>query len=178
MADGGFRPSLTTMAPVDSANADISQDQKLRELAQGFGRAAATQDAQALRKITTDDVTLTVPGTSRLAGRHQGVDDVLQVPGALQRAGLKLEVLWVATGASSVVICGRDHGERHGVTLDVTVAMVLTLTGDRISGVVMHLSDVKAFSTYVDAALPPRDLPPSPKPGREGLFAVPTNRNG
>ena len=140
------------MTPVDSVNADLSQDQKLRKLAQVFGRAAATQDAQALRQITTDDVTLTVPGTSRLAGRHQGVNDVLQVPAALQRAGLKLEVQGVATGASSVVICGRDHGERDGVTLDVIVALVLTLTGERISGVAMHVSDVEAFSAFVESA--------------------------
>lgn len=162
MAGCGLRPSITNMAPVDSVNTDLSQDQKLRELAQAFGRAAATQDAQALRQITTDDVTLTVPGTSRLAGRHEGVDDVLHVPGALQRAGLKLEVLWVASGASSVVICGREHGERHGVTLDVIVAIVLTLTGDRISGVAMHISDVEAFSAFVDAALLPSDIPGRP----------------
>ena len=163
------------MASVDSVNADFSQDQKLRELAQAFGRASATQDVQAFRQIATPDVTLSVPGTSRLAGRHEGPDDVLHVPGALQRAGLKLEVLFVATGASSVIICGRDHGEGNGVSLDVTMALLLTVTGDRISGVSAHISDVAAFTAFVDAAVLPRDrandpsclwpVPPRPAAG-------------
>lgn len=116
-------------------------------LAQRFATALFTRDPDLLRQVCTDDVTWTVPGTSTVAGVNHGVDGILTVQAAFH--GVTATIEHVLHGTGSVVALLHETGDRDGTRLDVRVALVLTLRGDRISALTGHLSDVAAFSAFV-----------------------------
>lgn len=118
-------------------------------LAQRFAVALATADRAALQQICADDVTWTIPGESPISGTNKGVEGVLTVQRTLQEHEVKADLQQLLHGRDSVVGLLHETGDKDGRHLDVTVALVLELRGDRISAIIGHISDVAMFTAYL-----------------------------
>ncbi|MEV4343590.1 nuclear transport factor 2 family protein [Actinoplanes sp. NPDC049596] len=116
-------------------------------LAQRFAVALAARDADALGAVCTDDVSWTVPGTGAVAGVHTGVGGILAVQAAF--GGITATIEKILYGRDSVIALLHETGDRDGRHLDVHVALVLSLRGDRIRALTGHISDLEAFSAFV-----------------------------
>ncbi|MCF2131718.1 nuclear transport factor 2 family protein [Strepomyces sp. STD 3.1] len=119
------------------------------DIAQRFATALTTLDAEALRKVCTEDVCWTVPGDGPVGGRIDGVDGIIGFQRVLGAHSVDTEVRQIFHGRDSLVALLHDSGEHDGKRLDVDLALVLTVEEDRISRIDGHLADVTAFARYL-----------------------------
>lgn len=118
-------------------------------LIQRFIAALAAQDEVALRELCAEDVTWSVPGTSKIAGINVGVEGILAIQRTLREHELKVSLQQILHGRDSIVLLLHDTGSRDGRHVDVTVALLLDLRDDTISRITGHLSDMEMFSDYL-----------------------------
>ena len=120
-----------------------------RTLAVRFATALNAGDEATLREICTPDVSWTLPGTSEVAGRHEGVPGLLAVEAALAPHQIRPELEALLHGPDSVVALAHDTGEKPGRHLDIRVALYLQLRDGKVARLVSHLSDVQALDDYL-----------------------------
>ena len=118
-------------------------------LIQRFTAALAAQDEAALRELCADDITWSVPGTSKIAGINVGVEGILAIQRTLREHELKVGLQQILHGRDSIVLLLHDTGSKDGTHVDVTVALLLDLRDDKISRITGHLSDMEMFSDYL-----------------------------
>ncbi|GGV56762.1 hypothetical protein GCM10010245_89770 [Streptomyces spectabilis] len=119
--------------------------QLVRSLFDAFG----TGDLDALGGLLAPDVVRTVPGSHRLSGEHRGRDAVianLAVAGRLTRGSLRVELRWVfTTGHGQVVSVNRCTATRGATSIDEHVAVLFTISGGLIIGIVEFFERQEPF---------------------------------
>ncbi|QXG74372.1 nuclear transport factor 2 family protein [Modestobacter sp. L9-4] len=120
-----------------------------RELAVRFATALGTRDEQALGELCTPDVSWTIPGTSEVSGRHEGVAGLVAVEAALAPHQIRPRLEALLHGPDSIVVLAHDTGDHRGRQLDIRVALHVQVRAGRIAALVSHMSDVEAFDSYL-----------------------------
>ena len=124
-------------------------DEAQRSLAVRFATALNAGDEATLREICTLDVSWSLPGTSEVAGRHEGVSGLLAVEAALAPHRIRPELEALLHGPDSVVAIAHDTGEKDDRHLDIRVALHLQLRDGKVARLVSHMSDVQALDDYL-----------------------------
>ncbi|NMO51546.1 SnoaL-like domain-containing protein [Actinoplanes sp. TBRC 11911] len=119
------------------------------ELGMRFGVALAEMNEEGLREVCTEDVTWSIPGSSRVSGTSFGVAGLLAVQRVLHDAGVTAEIQQVLYGRDSMVAMLHETGSKDGKTLDVIVASVVELRGRRIARITANVSDVEQLNRYL-----------------------------
>ena len=123
---------------------DIQGDVAIR-----FATALNTRDEQGLQDICTADVSWTIPGTSAVSGRHEGIAGLVDVEAALHPYEVRPQLEALLHGPDSVVALVHDTGDHRGRRLDIRVALHIQLRQGRVAALVSHMSDVQAFDDYL-----------------------------
>jgi uncharacterized protein len=122
-----------------------------RALTVRFATALNTRDEQTLREICTPDVTWTIPGTTEVSGRNEGVAGLVAVEAALSPYGIRPQLEALLHGPDSVVALVHDTGDHRGRSLDIRVALHIQLRDGKVAALVSHMSDLQAFDDYLAA---------------------------
>jgi uncharacterized protein len=120
-----------------------------RSLAVRFATALNTRDEQTLRELCSPDVSWTIPGTSEVSGRNEGVAGLVAVEAALAPHQITPQLEALLHGPDSIVALVHDTGDARGRRLDIRVALSIQLHEGRIAALVSHMSDVQAFDDYL-----------------------------
>jgi uncharacterized protein len=125
----------------------LTTDQK-HELQIRLAGAIANVDRAGLLACSVEDITWTLPGSSRVSGSFVGADEVLNVGRTFAEVGYHFEVENITFGPDDVAVILRATGARNGRTVDEAVVNVVGFAGDRVASIVTHLSDVEGFNAY------------------------------
>jgi uncharacterized protein len=134
----------STAAPDDEAGAT----QRQRAIVGAFATAIVNDDHAGIAEHATPDIIWTIPGSSVVAGRATGIDDVTRLADTFAQYGLHISPRGMAFGRDTVAVTLHDIGEHNGKRLEQDVVNVLTIRGDQISEVTAHLTDIGSFDAY------------------------------
>jgi uncharacterized protein len=118
------------------------------DLARRLTVALATGDLEALRAMCEPDVAWTVPGTGVLAGRHEGVEGLVEVERTIVGHALGSQVEHLLFGPDSIVAVLHVRGDGNGRHVDARVGLHVQLRDGRVAAVTSHLGDPAAYSAY------------------------------
>lgn len=125
----------------------ISDNDKLT-IGKKFLEALKNRDWELMRSVLSPECVWTLPGTSLLSGPANGADAVIKRAGQLRDFGVMIEVKHILIGLQSVALSLHNTAKRGDLVLDQYVAIVCDLSGDKISKITTHLSDVEGINVF------------------------------
>ena len=123
-------------------------DQDKEHIATTFITALRARDVQTFKKIMTDDVVWSLPGSCIVSGLAEGVEGILKRSDTLVGYGVKLEILHVALGYDGVALLLHNTAERNGQILDEYLATVCTLRENKIARLDTYISDIPMLNSF------------------------------
>jgi uncharacterized protein len=138
-------PAVNSIAAPDD---EAAATQRQRAIVGAFATAVVHDDHAGIAEHATPDIVWTIPGSSVVSGRATGIDDVTRLADTFAQYGLHITPQGFAFGRDTVAVTLHDTGEHNGKRLEQDVVNVLTISGDKISEVTAHLTDIGAFDAY------------------------------
>ena len=115
--------------------------------------AVRAGDADAARRLLTDDFIWRVPGTSPIAGDTHGADEWVDKFQRLVQLGLKPEILATLEGPDHVATVQRNTADIDGHMLDVRVVNLFTIRGGKVAAMETFFDDQAALDGFWTAVL-------------------------
>src|SRR5262249_24553679 len=119
-----------------------------RDIAQKFIKGLTNHDSGLLRKILTDDVVWSLPGTSLMSGEAHGVEAILRRSEILSSFNVEIEIQHVVFGLNDVALLLHNTGEQDAAVLDEHLATVCRLDGNKIRRLDTFISDVPMLNSF------------------------------
>ncbi|BBZ46682.1 hypothetical protein MPRM_39630 [Mycobacterium parmense] len=152
LAGSGMAVALACVVPGPKSTAspdyDAAATQRQRAIVGAFATAIVHDDHAEIAGHATPDIVWTIPGNSVVSGRATGIDDVTRLADTFAQYGLHIAPQGFAFGRDTVAVTLHDTGEHNGKRLQQDVVNVLTISGDKISEVTAHLTDIDSFDAY------------------------------
>jgi ketosteroid isomerase-like protein len=123
-------------------------DNERKQVATAFIEALRAGDVDGFRRIMTDDVIWTLPGTSTVSGVAKGVDGIQRRARAIVEHGANVEIQHVVLGYEGVALLLHNTGSRNGKTLDEYLTTVCTLYKGKIARLDTYISDIPMVNAY------------------------------
>jgi ketosteroid isomerase-like protein len=141
----------------------MTQDTKLQATAQAFTSSLIGLDEMALAAVTSQDVTWTIPGATRISGVHVGSAALISIAATLRRRNITIAVESFLAGPDGVIALLHEvaEGPGHGIVLDVKSALAIDIRGTEVVSLSSYISDIAAYSDYLSTTSD------GPKPERE-----------
>jgi hypothetical protein len=146
MFPGGVVEAIRQKAGSEQA-APIS-DSERKALATSFIEALRSLNENGLKKIMTDDVVWTLPGSSLVSGVAHGVAGILKRAQAIVDRDVTLEIMHVVLGHEGVALLLHNTGKWKGKVLDEYLTTVCTLRDGKIARLDTYISDIPMVNTY------------------------------
>lgn len=107
-------------------------------------------DRDAAFSFYADDIVMTLPGRTGLAGVHEGKEAVVACIRALleRTEGVQVEVLDALTSDEHVALLLRERAARPGAELDMTRVNLYRVRGDKIVAIAIFEGDQYAVDDY------------------------------
>jgi uncharacterized protein len=137
-------PTAISVATPD----DVLTTQRQQAIVRAFAAAIVHDDHAEIAEYATPDIAWTIPGSSVVSGRANGVAEVTRLADTFAQYELHISPQGLAFGTDTVAVKLHDNGVHNGKKLDQDVVNVLTIRGDKISEVTAHLTDVDSFDSY------------------------------
>jgi ketosteroid isomerase-like protein len=123
-------------------------DNERKQLAIAFIEALRAGDVDGFRRIMTDDVIWTLPGTSSVSGVAKGVDGIQKRARAIVNHGANVEIQHVVLGYEGVALLLHNTGSRNGKILNEYLTTVFTLYEGKIARLDTYISDIPMVDAY------------------------------
>jgi len=149
-ADGMFPGGIADVVhkTTEAGAADSISDKDKKALAASFIAALRSLDAEGFRKIMTDDVVWTLPGSSLVSGVVAGVPGILKRAQAIVDRGVTLEIMHVVLGREGVALLLHNTGKWNGRVLDEYLTTVCSLRDGKIARLDTYISDIPMVDAY------------------------------
>jgi hypothetical protein len=104
----------------------MATDELKKTIAQQFLEALRSRDWNLLRSIMTGDIVWTLPGTSLISGKANGVDEVIVRAQRIVSYGLTFNLNYILIGQSGIALALHNTASRGTQTLDGHLVTVCT----------------------------------------------------
>ncbi len=125
----------------------VDKEQVVRQGYQAF----TDGDMERFRVIYTPDVVQSEPGSNKISGEHEGVDNVLGLYGKifeLSGGTFSLDLKSVKVQGDKVVAAHHSKAERDGKTLDMDQTIEFTFSGEKVSRLDVASADQAVVDTF------------------------------
>jgi len=126
----------------------MATDELKKTIAQQFLEALRSRDWNLLRSIMTGDIVWTLPGTSLISSKANGVDEVIVRAKRIVSYGLTFNLNYILIGQSGLALALHKTASRGIQTLDEHLATVCTLPDGKICEINTYLSDVEMVNAF------------------------------
>jgi hypothetical protein len=128
----------------------VADNSDVERTTRRFAEALLTLNVSALTSVSAPDLTWTIPGHGRISGVHRGVAAVIAVSATIREFGISIAIKQILIGHHGVTALLHETGNQHRRSLDVRIALVLTIVGHEVTTVDGYISDVAAYDRYLD----------------------------
>ncbi len=117
-------------------------------LVKQFLEGLGTRNMPALRAILAEDITWTLPGTSRISGTARGVEAVMERIDRITGSGVHMELKDILIGLTDVTLSLHNTAKVDGRELDERLSTVCIIREGRIAEIQTYLSDVDGVNRF------------------------------
>ena len=126
----------------------MSNEQEKIDLANRFLTGLRTRNAELLRSLLREDVTLTLPGHSVVSGVAKGIDAVIRRAQTIAGYGVTFTLKHILVGAHGVALSLHNTARRGEVVFDEHLATMLSLQDDQVAAINTYRADVDMLNAF------------------------------
>ncbi|WCT09911.1 nuclear transport factor 2 family protein [Mucilaginibacter jinjuensis] len=130
----------------------VSDDEK-QSIANQFLLALRNKNWDSLASIITPDATWALPGENLLSGIAIGGEEFIKRAKTLVNSGVSLQLKNIQLSYSGFALSVHNQTAKSDAELDVHVAIVATLRGDKIAAIRSYVSDLPNMNGFFDGKL-------------------------